>query len=111
MAEFDVNALTKLGFKKLTNEQWVAKSEEFAKSGMNLGGKYDFLYLLTRNATTVLIEQNTATVIQDGLEVTTKHPPVAILSGPGGRAAVAAGDMQALLTVLGEIDPSIRGVS
>lgn len=110
MANFDVNALTKMGFQKMTTDQWAQQVESYAAAGMNQGGKYDFLYCLTRGKTSVIVEQNTATVIQDGLEVTTKHPTVAIVSGPGGRAAVAAGDMQALLGVLVEIDPSIRGV-
>lgn len=100
---FDLESLTRAGFNKtMTTAQWHQRNDDLDELGMNNGGPYVSNYVLTKPAesggeVTVTVEQNTTTENQAGMEVTIKHPEIAVIEGPGGRAACPADDIRQIL--------------
>lgn len=100
MAEYDaeaVKALEAAGFE--SDETTKSYLEEFAeKSNMHQGGPYEIHGVWKRAMVTVHVEQNTMTEIQDGITSVVTHPHVAVVSGPNGKIACNATDVEAILS-------------
>lgn len=91
-----VAALEAAGFKH--DDEGKTYLEEFAnKAEMHNGGEYVVHGFWKRGMVTVHIEQNTTTEVQDGISSVVTHPTVAAVSGPNGRVAVNASDIEGIL--------------
>lgn len=91
-----VTALEAAGFKH--DDEGKTYLEEFAvKADMHQGGDYQVHGFWKRGMVTVHIEQNTTTEVTDGISSVITHPAVASVSGPNGKVAVNANDVEAIL--------------
>jgi hypothetical protein len=100
----DLAALVKAGFKKaLSAKEWESRNDKLHDLGMNRGGQYNSPYVLERGEVLLIVEQNTSTIIQDGSEITTKHPPVVVVKGPKASVVVSANDTGMILAMAEEV--------
>lgn len=70
---------------------------------MNSGGDYQLLGVYRSGEVTIRVEQNTDTRSERGVTLTTAHPEVAVLTGPGGTAACSAADLELIAILVSEL--------
>ena len=96
MVDDTAAALEAAGFKH--DDDGKGYLEEFAiKANMHQGGDYVVHGFWKRGMVSVHIEQNTTTEVQDGIQSVVTHPTVAVVSGPNGKVAVNATDVEGIL--------------
>lgn len=104
LKDLDIKPLLDGGFKPLSQKDWEAEVTRLKALGMDNGGTYDFGYELKNDkGVSILIEQNISTIAADGLETMTKHPAVATVVGPRGRATAAADDIELILALVDQV--------
>jgi hypothetical protein len=102
MSDYDASDLTDVGFEP--DEQTKTYLEEFAtKANMHQGGPYEVHGVWKRGMVTVHVEQNTTTEVQDGITSVVTHPHVAVVSGPNGKIAVNATDVEGILSAADQL--------
>lgn len=85
---FDLDALAEAGFRKrLSEQEWRTLNSELNQTELAAGGEYHIDYVLGRDDVTVTIEQNVSTQEHGGMQIQTRHPAIAVVEGPNGRAS------------------------
>jgi hypothetical protein len=99
----DVDKLIAAGFTH--DDDLKAAQEQFAVStGMHTGGPYVVQGAWRRGLTTLLFEQNTAPEPSvSNRVVSISHPAVCIVTGPQGKAACDAEDIDLILWVADDL--------
>ena len=85
-----IDVLSSLGFVEQDKQVFQAISDDLDLSRDD--NPHKVLSYFTKGDVTALIEKNVSPDNSGGVDVITKHPPVLILEGPGGRVAVANHD-------------------
>lgn len=102
MADDTVAALEAAGFTH--DDDGKGYLEEFAnKAEMHQGGEYVVHGFWKKGMVAVHIEQNTTTEVQDGISSVVTHPTVAVVSGPNGKIAVNATDVEGILSAADQL--------
>jgi hypothetical protein len=102
MADFDAAALEASGFTH--DDDGKGYLEEFAnKANMHNGGDYVVHGVWKRGMVQVHVETNTNTEVQDGISSVVTHPSVAVVSGPNGKIAVNATDLEGILSAADQL--------
>ena len=71
--------------------------------GMDAGGPFAHQGVYVRGSVTIEIQQNTDTQTAGGMEMTVKHPPVAVVEGPKGRCAANPANRAGVLELADEL--------
>lgn len=102
MPDIDVTGLEAAGFTH--DDDAKGHLEEFAtKAGMHNGGDYVVHGVWKRGMVTVHIETNTNTEVQDGISSVVTHPSVAVVSGPNGKIACNALEVEGILAAADQL--------
>lgn len=81
----------------------TAQVESVVELELSRGGDYVPQGCYRRGQIMVQIEQNTDTREEQGMEIMTKHPSVAVVEGPRGRVACSAADFSLVLRMADEL--------
>lgn len=100
--EYDDAYLLDAGFKRDDKEREAHQSVADA-SDLDKGGPYFVQGVYKKGSVTIHFERNVSTLEQQGMETTTSHPQVCVISGPGGRVACSADDAELQLRVAEEV--------
>jgi hypothetical protein len=99
----DIAALESAGF--VHDDELKAAHEEHAERyEMHATGPYVIHGMWKKGLVTLLFEQNTASEpMGGGMSAVIQHPPVCIVSGPRGRLACTADDVELILSLVDEV--------
>jgi len=81
----------------------TAVVESIEELDLNRGGDYRPQGCFRKGPALVKIEQNTDSRDEGGMTITTTYPSVAVVEGPRGRVACAAGDFELVLRMVSEL--------
>lgn len=99
----DAAALKKAGFKH-DDETKAAHEEHATTNDMHKDGPYVVHGVWKKGLVNLLFEQNTAAEpMGGGMSAVIQHPHVCIVSGPKGRVACNADDMDLILAMVSEV--------
>ena len=101
------DVLANLGFQSDENRraalQTHAENPETDGGNLSHNGDYKVLGTWTKDDIVVHMEQNTAPDQIGELSAIVTHPPLLVVEGPKGRAAVRPGDVEALEQVIADL--------
>lgn len=93
-------ALEQAGFTH-ADDLKAAHEERATKNGMHNSGPYVVHHVWTKGLLSIVLEQNTCPDGDEtsGLSALVTHPPVCVVTGPGGRCAVSPNYIEGVLTL------------